>query len=550
MSNDASRVRPGRNLPPPPTPALPPSRGKGVVCAPPFVIVETRANALRLAAVSPEAAGLGLTAGMMLADARARVPDIGTLEAEPEADAALLRRVLVDFGRFTPMAAADGPDGLILDVTGCAHLFGGEAEMIACALARAQVWGLQARAALATTPQATRALVRFGRGGIVPPGRDRDAVRHLPVEALELAEADIQALQRAGLKTVATVDDRPRAALAARFGKAAAWKVDRVLGLEDIRITPFRPADPCVVDRVLMEPISTDEDVLRVLADMLAEAVVWLERNGQGGRVFQADFYRVDGGVRRVDVQTGRATREPATVLRLFREKLTALTTPLDPGFGFDQVRLSVVRTEPLRVMQVDLNRRPDREADFDGLIDRLSARLGAEAVLRFEARDTHIPERAVRLVGAHQSPPDRAGDGEVARRKAERRRGHSPPHRLPAVAGPSTPSGSPSPSPCDGEETEAPSRPLHLFDPPQPVEALAGLPDSPPRRFRWRRVQHEVVLAEGPERIAGEWWRRPEPTRDYYRVEDAAGHRFWVFRQGLYGDEAAPRWFIHGLFA
>ena len=462
--------------------------------------------------MSPEAAGLGLTAGLALADARARVPDLVCLPADPDGDAALLRRVLVDFGRFTPMAAADGPDGLMLDVTGCAHLFGGEAGLVTRALDRAAAAGLQARAALAGTPQAARALVRFGPGGIVAEGQDRAAVRRLPVEALELLDADLQALRRAGLKTVAAVDDRPRAALAARFGKAAAWRVDRVLGLEDIRITPFRPPDPCVVDRVLMEPISTDEDVLRVLADLMDEAGARLERDGQGGRIFQAAFFRVDGRVRRVAIQTGRATRDGPVVLRLFKEKLAALTTPLDPGFGFDQVRLSVVRTEPLSATQIDLNRRPDKTADFDGLIDRLSARLGPEAVLRFEPRDTHIPERAVRLSARNVSPPHRLDDG--------------------------------------GETDEAPTRPLHLFDPPQPVEALAGLPDSPPRRFRWRRVQHEVVRAEGPERIAAEWWRRAEPTRDYYRVEDAAGRRFWLFRQGLYGDDAQPRWFIHGLFA
>jgi protein ImuB len=224
-------------------------------------------------------------------------------------------------------------------------------------------------------------------------------------------------------------------------------------------------------------------------------------------------------------------------------------------------VRLSVVRTEPLCATQIDLDRRPDRSADLDGLVDRLSARLGPEAVLRLQPRDTHIPERTMRLAPANLSPPHREDDGEVARRAAERRRGLDPLHRRPsgldlstahrslAATGPSTASRSPSPS-RDGEETKSPPRPLHLFDPPQPVEALAGLPDSPPRRFRWRRVQHEVVRAEGPERIAGEWWRKPEPTRDYYRVEDAAGRRFWLFRQGLYGDPAQPRWFIHGLFA
>jgi len=471
--------------------------------------VERSQNTLRLSAVSPAAARLGLTAGLALADARARVPDLTCLPADPDGDAALLRRVLADFSRFTPMAAANGPDGLILDVTGCAHLFGGEGGLVDQVVVRAGRFGLEVRVALAGTPQAARALVRFGPGGITPEGQDRAAVRRLPVEALELADADLQALRRAGLKTVAAVDDRPRAALAARFGKAAAWTVDRVLGLEDIRITPFRPPDPYRVDRVLMEPISTDDDILRVVGDLLVDVCGRLERESLGGRVFQAGFFRVDGRVRRVTVQTGRATRAGPVILRLFRERLAALTTPLDPGFGFDQVRLSVVRTEPLAVTQVDLDRRPDRAADLEGLVDRLSARLGAEAVLRFQPRDTHIPERAVRLVPAYEEP----GPGAV-------------------------------------QEETVPPRPLHLFDPPQPVEALAGLPDSPPRRFRWRRVQHEVVRAEGPERIAGEWWRNLEPTRDYYRVEDAAGRRFWLFRQGLYGDPAQPRWFIHGLFA
>ena len=479
----------------------------------PFVLVENDRNALRLSAVSPEAARIGLKPGMTLADTRARVPDIICRPAEPEQDAALLRRVLIDFGRFTPMATADGPDSLILDVTGCTHLFGGEKGLIARALDRAGWIGLQARAAMASTPQAARALARFGPGGVIPSGEDRAAVRRLPVEALELPDADLTALRRAGLKTVAAVDDRPRAALAARFGKTAAWKVDRVLGLEDVRITPFRPPDPCVVDRVLMEPISTDEDVHRVLADLLGEAALRLERTGLGGRTFRAAFFRVDGHVRRISVQAGRPTRDAVVVMRLFRERLASLAAPLDPGFGFDQMRLSVARTEPLTPAQVDLDQRSDPSSDFDGLIDRLSARLGQGAVLRFEPRDSHIPEHAMRL------SPAGAGSFTVW------------------------------PNP---ERDETPLRPLHLFDPPQPVEAMAAIPDDPPRRFQWRCLKHDVVLAEGPERIAAEWWRKPAhvPTRDYYRVEDSRGRRFWLFREGLYGQDADPRWFIHGMFA
>lgn len=448
---------------------------------------------------------------MTLADARARTPHVRSLIHRPEKDAVLLKRILADFDRFTPMAALDGPDALMLDVTGCAHLFGGEAAMLQTVLDRSERLGLQARAALAGTPQAARALVRFGPGGVIPEGQDRRAARRLPVAALELAPADQQALLRAGLKTLADLDDRPRAALTARFGAGAAARLDRTLGLEDVRITPVRPPAPCVVDLVLAEPITGTEEVERVLSDLIDRTVVRLERTGEGGRVFEAAFYRVDGRTRRIAVRTGRPSRDASALRRLFQERLAALATPLDPGFGFDQLRLSVRVAERLPYAQIGLEGGVDRSADLDDLVDRLAARLGEASVLRFEPRDSHVPERAMTLAPASGARPD-----------------------WPEM-----------------EPDEVPTRPLRMFDPPQPIETLALAPDSPPRRFRWRRVMHEVARAEGPERIAPEWWREPDGrTRDYYRVEDRQGRRFWLFRQGLYGEADEPRWFIHGLFA
>ena len=477
----------------------------------PVVLVETVKGALRLTACDPAALKLGLSVGMTLADARARTPQIRSLIHRPEKDAGLLRRLLADFDRFTPMAALDGPDGLILDVTGCAHLFGGEDAMLRTVLDRSGRLGLQARAAMAGTPQATRAQVRFGPGGVIPQGQDRPAVRRLPVAALELASADQQALLRAGLKTLADLDDRPRATLRARFGAAMTARLDRTLGLEDVRITPVRPPDPCVVDLVLAEPITGTEEVERVLSDLIDMAVARLERTGEGGRVFEAAFYRVDGRTRRIAVRTGRPSRDAAALRRLFQERLAALSTPLDPGFGFDQLRLSVRVAERLPYAQVGLEGGADRSADLDDLVDRLAARLGEASVLRFEPRDSHLPERAMGLVSASRARPDWP----------------------------------------ESEPEEVPTRPLRMFDPPQPIETLALASDSPPRRFRWRRVMHEVARAEGPERIAPEWWREPDGrTRDYYRVEDRQGRRFWLFRQGLYGEADEPRWFIHGLFA
>ncbi|MDP1618465.1 DNA polymerase Y family protein [Phenylobacterium sp.] len=482
----------------------------------PVVLIEKIKGALRLAAVDPAAAKAGLSPGLTLADARARVPALRTLPHRPEADAALLARVLEDFDRFTPMIALDAPHGLMLDITGCAHLFGGEAGLVEAVEDRARRIGLQIRAALADTPQAARALARFGPARIFIAPTARDSLRRLPVAALEMSEAEESALRRAGLKRLGDLDDRPKAPLAARFGAGFPARLARILGDEDIRITPHRAPPPIVVDRVFFEPISNPDFVEQVLTDLLIEAADRLDQLGHGGRAFGADFYRVDGQVRRVVVQTGRPTRDPPSLVRLYRERLGALSNPLDPGFGFDQMRLSVLVTEPLAPSQRGLDGDRPGDEDFSRLIDRLTARLGPEAVLRFQALGSYIPERAGRLVPASLGAS--LGAGQAAW-----------PDRAPEAP---------------------PLRPLQMFHPPQPVETLAEVPDGSPLRFRWRRVLHQVVRAEGPERIAGEWWRAPDQkTRDYYRVEDSEGRRFWLFRQGLYGEAPEPRWFIHGLF-
>ena len=477
------------------------------------MLVEKVGGALRLAALNREACALGLTRGMTLADAQARTPDLKTVVHRPDADAALLNQVLEDFGRFTPMAATDGDDGLILDVTGCSHLFGDEAGLVRTVEARACRIGLSVRMALAGTPEAARALARFGRGGIFETGQDRVAVRTLPIAALELDDKEHQALTRAGLRTLGDLDDRPTAPLAARFGADLPARLMRILGQEDVRITPLRPPPPCIVNRVLFEPITETTDVEAVIGDLLVEAMAWLEQRRLGGRAFAVAFFRIDGATRRITVRTGRATRDASGVMRLFKERLAALASPLDPGFGFDQLRLSVPVTQVMAPTQQGFEAQPTGSEDLDRLIDRLTARLGPEAVGRFEPVESHLPERAARLVWA-------------GRRRSETQW---------PMRDPESP----------------PLRPLQMFDRPQPIETVSLAPDGPPARFRWRRVTHSVVRAEGPERIGGEWWRRPgHRTRDYYRVEDCEGRRFWVFRAGFYAEEPEPSWYIHGLFA
>jgi protein ImuB len=308
--------------------------------------------------------------------------------------------------------------------------------------------------------------------------------------------------------------------IAARFGAEAVTALRHLVGEAAKPIKPRVPVAPIIADRRFAEPVARTEYALEVLGELVAEAGRQMEELGEGGRRFEAFFFRSDGLVRLLGAETSRPSRDPALVMRLMGERIETLSDPIDPGFGFDLIRLSVPVTEPLAVRQLRLEGGAAREAEVVALIDRLSTRLGRNRVRRLVAQDTHIPEQ-MQL----ELPAVEAGE---------------PAHQWPpAISG------------------EPPLRPLHLFDPPQPIDVLAEVPDGPPHRFRWRRRFHEVRRFEGPERIASEWWKRRDGavdktgfTRDYYRVEDARGRRFWVFRHGLYEEKTDPRWYLHGLFA
>jgi protein ImuB len=371
------------------------------------------------------------------------------------------------------------------------------------------------RTVIAGAPDAARALARHGRIAIVPPGGDAAAVRPLPIAALGLAEEHRVAISRAGLKTIAMVADRPSMAFASRFGEKMTLRLRRVLGEEDAPLVPRRPVPMLWVERRFAEPIGRAQDVEATLGELGMEAATKLGARREGGRAFEAAFFRADGAVRRIAIETGRPMRDPGTLLRLFREKLDALVDPIDPGFGFDLIRLSVPVAEPLEAVQAGLDGRANEEDEVAGLADRLAARFGRDRVVRFIPENTHDPERAAWAAPAGFNP-------------------------MTSMVWP------------DPEPEAPPLRPVQLFDPPQPVSASAEVPDGPPLQFTWRRMKHVVARAEGPERIAPEWWMKPadEPARDYYRIEDDRGRRFWLFRAGGYGEADAPRWYLHGLFA
>jgi protein ImuB len=485
--------------------------------AAPLVVSIKASNARVLYAVDARAARLKLHPGQQLASARAIVGALDVVEADPPADAALLAGIADWCDRFTPFVAIDGLDGLLLDITGAPHLFGGEAKMLAEVKTKIASQGFAVRGAVAGTAAAARALARFGDGTIAPPGEEAQAIALLPVAALDLDPRDAHALKRAGLKTIAQVAGRARGELNARFGKQMVFTLDRALGLGEQPISPRRILPDYLAEHRFAEPVMTQDVIGESLLSLAASLCGVLAERGQGARMLEASFFRTDGIVRHIAVETARPLRDAGTIARLFRTRLDALHDPLDPGFGFDLIRLSACHAERLVPESIGLEARPDDDKEIAFLIDRLAARFGGHRVLSFQAQDTHIPEAAGVAVPAQHA------DATSARFE-------------PRAAG------------------EAPRRPLRLFAKPEPIDrVMASVPDGPPVRFRWRRMMHAVTLAEGPERIAMEWWSNQEaqPTRDYYRVEDADGRRFWIYHDGIYGRESFPsQWFVHGLFA
>ncbi len=513
----------------------------GAAAAPLVTVVREKA-ALRLAAVNAAAAALGLAPGMALADARARHPDLAVAEADPAAERALLSAVADLCDRYTPLVALDPPDGLLLDVTGCAHLFGGEAALCADLSARLSRFGLAARLAVAATPGAAWAAARCGledgpaKGWcVLASGEEATALAPLPVAALRLLPATISALARAGLTCIGDLMGLPRAPLAARFGAGLVTRLDQALGRADEALLWRRPPPAHAVERVFAEPIVSERDVLLAAERLAARLAETLTAHDQGARGLELTLFRLDGAVQRLTVGTSRPLRDPAVVRRLIAEKLARLVD-LDAGYGFDRARLAALAVAPLPPQQAGfeagladgLAGGADAEEELARLVDRLAARLGAERVMRLVAGDSHLPERAggaVPVVGFSEPPA---------------------PAPVPAVLDPSPPAD------LLQQDTRHP-RPPRLFVRPEPVEVVAEVPDGPPARFRWRRVEHRVLRAEGPERIAAEWWRDgpAAPTRDYFRVETTEGRRFWLYREGLYERETVhPRWYVHGLFA
>ena len=463
----------------------------------PVVTVEEVGGRALIVAPNGVAAAGGILPGLSLADARALLPGLAVFPADPAGDAAALARLADWCNRYTPLVAVDGADGLWLDVAGSAHLFGGEADLLADLNHRLGKLGYRSRAAVADTPGAAWAAARFVSGGnrIVATGEARTMLAELPVAALRLPPAIAGDLERLGLRRIADLYPLPRAALARRFGLLPGERLDQALGRCEEPISPRLPAPAYVVRQVLAEPIIDADNLAAVLQRLMVRLCRDLAVAERGARRLELLCYRVDGRVAKLGVGTSRPSRDDGALIRLFAERLERI----DPGFGIEAVALAAPHVEPLADLQLALKRGEEMGvAELSPLIDRLGNRLGFDRLARAIPRESHLPERALQRLGALATPPH-------------------PPARWPLRAGP-----------------------LRLLARPERVE-IAG---DPPQEFFWQARRHRVRRAEGPARIAPEWWRGESGgARDYWRLEDEEGGRFWLYGQ-------AGGWYLHGLFA
>jgi protein ImuB len=402
--------------------------------------------------------------------------------------------------RYSPLVAADGSDGIILDITGCAHLFGGEGALFLDLKQHLQQMGIQSQAAIADAWGAAWALARYGKRCIVHGENIVAALAPLPVEALRLPSEILLELRRLGLSTISMVRKIPRRSLAARFGTTLLWRLDQAFHQAEEPLTPWRPPAPHRASRILAEPISTVGAVEYVLRDLLQEICERLEKNHLGARHMDFACYRVDGTVDRCEIRTSKPTRSTPRLMSLFGGRLDALRS----GFGFEALVLSVPDIEALEPIQLSLSQADpiEEESSFDALVDRFGMKLGFQEVNRIRVCESFLPEHAMEFRPA-TAPTDVSAEW--------------PAYRV---------------------------RPLRLIDPPMRIEVSILIPGESPVQFFMGHRKHRIVRSEGPERLTAEWWRdKPScwSTRDYYRIEDDQGSRFWIFR------DSSEHWFLHG---
>lgn len=469
-----------------------------------FVLASRQHGRMVIDAVSAKAAKKGIRTGMVLADCKALFPELEMIETEAGRAEKLLRALAEWAVRYTPFASVDLPDGLILNSSGCAHLWGGEAAYLEHIRAKLNDYGYTVKAAIADTITAAWAVARFGsHEAIVRPGQQQKALRSLPPAALRLDPVILARLKKLGMQQIGSFMDMPPSVLRRRFGQELPKRISQALGREIELMVPVHPIEPYQERLSSMEPIASAIGITIALKKLLETLCYRFEAEGLGLRYCVFRAYRVDGAQQQITIGTGHPSRNTLHLFRLFEHKIPTL----EPALGFELFVLEAPKVEKMTQEQAALwDAASQNDRKVAELLDRVSARITPDNVSRFLPVEHHWPERSIKRA--------------------------TPLWEKPAT----------------GWRSNLP-RPVHLLAVPEAIEVTALLPDYPPMLFRHKKLRYTIIKADGPERIEQEWWLSDGLYRDYYTVEDESGARYWLFRSGPYDGEH-PKWFLHGFFA
>ena len=471
----------------------------------PFVLRASSHGRVVITAVNNVAEEKGIRSGMVLADARAIQPDLEVLDDKPDLADKLLKRIAEWCIRFSPAVAIDPPDGLLLDSTGCSHLWGGDSAYVFGIVQKLHSRGYDVRVALADTIGVAWGVARFGKDSLViAHGQHFEALMPLPPEALRLEVETVDRLHKLGLHQVSQFIKIPRSSLRRRFGQHCIMRLDMALGQEMETIMPVQPIEPYQERLPCLEPIVTATGIEIALRQLLQTLCSRLQQEQIGLRTALFKGYRIDGKIEQVSVGTNRPSHNVHHLFKLFEIRLPTI----EPALGIELFVLEAPKVEVQLPQQENMWEGSDGLADvrLSELIDRLANKVGTKAVHRYLPDEHYWPERSLRPSLSLQEKSTTVWRADKL-------------------------------------------RPLQLLPMPEPIEVTAPIPDYPPMLFRYKGEVHQVIKADGPERIEQEWWLQQGQHRDYYRVEDEDGRRYWLFRLGHYHDKTY-QWFIQGFFA
>ncbi|GAA3976517.1 DNA polymerase Y family protein [Pedobacter ginsengiterrae] len=472
----------------------------------PLVFSDKAGNRMVITATSKEAALLGIHTGMPLADARAIVPDLEVIENQGHRIERLLKALGEWCIRYTPLVAVEADQGLIMDISGCAHLWGGEREYLREIVNRLRGLGYQVRAAIADTMGTAWAISRYGKlSPIIKSGEELNALLQLPPMALRLSPVASQKLIKLGLKTVGSFISMPRSVLRRRIGEESMERIEQILGQKEEEFSPLVVPELYSERLESMEPIRTRKGIEIAIEKLLTRICNHLERDGMGLRSALLQSYRIDGKVIKTEIGTNSASAHISHLMKLFSLKIDQI----EPKMGIELFTMDAVKVEPVDPHQAALwsAEKGMEDQKVAELLDRLAGKVGTQAIQRYLPQAHHWPERSIKKVDSLLETL-------------------SLPWRTDRL------------------------RPVQLLKVPEPVQVSAPIPDYPPMLFRYQGITHQVKKADGPERIEREWWLEEGEHRDYYQLEDAEGKRYWLFRSGHYSSEKTSGWFIHGFFA